>query len=179
MTAQRLTTPPSSIPTDGYPTTSGAPTASPAATAEAPAAGTAPGEAPGAIQDQWPPPTSWPPQPSPPHRPLRGRRTTWLIAAVAAALVLALVIATGAFLVGRATQPSGQPQPGGAGPGVSGHAPATSGVSAAQISSVAATVDPGIVDINTVLGYQNTAAAGTGIVLVLQPVVVTGDGLGR
>jgi S1-C subfamily serine protease len=48
-------------------------------------------------------------------------------------------------------------------------------VSSAQISSVAAKVDPGIVDINTTLGYQNAAAAGTGMVLSTDGLVLTNN----
>jgi S1-C subfamily serine protease len=100
---------------------------------------------------------------------------------VAVGLVLMLVIATAGFLAGRAMDPSGQAQTSFGGSGMSGQAPAGPpaaagpGVSSAQISSVAAEVDPGIVDINTVLGYQNGAAAGTGIVLSADGLVLTNN----
>jgi S1-C subfamily serine protease len=100
---------------------------------------------------------------------------------VAAALILILIIATGAFLAGRATQPTGQAPTGFARPGPSGQAPggppATTGpgITPAQITSVAAKIDPGIVDINTVLGYQNAAAAGTGIVLSADGLILTNN----
>jgi S1-C subfamily serine protease len=128
----------------------------------------------GPAEGQWPPPGG-PVPPAPPYRPPRGRRTGWLIAAAVAGLVLILVIATGAFLVGRAMQPSGQSTSTGSSSGVSGQAPAGTGASAAQISAVAAKVDPGIVDINTTLGYQNGAAAGTGIVLSADGLVLTNN----
>ncbi len=172
-------TQPSSIPANGYPTTTTAAAgSSPATTVEDPAADAAQGEWP-------PPPASLPPQPPqapvPPDRPPRRRRIAWLIAAVAAGLVLMLVIANGAFLAGRAVGPSGQAQPSGGRSGVSGQAPAGPpattgpGVSSAQLSSVTARVDPGIVDVNTVLGYQNAAAAGTGIVLSADGLVLTNN----
>jgi S1-C subfamily serine protease len=174
MTEHRLMTRPSIIPTNGYPTT----TTPPATTVEATPAGGAQGGSP-------PPPASRPPQPPqapvPPHQPPRRRRIAWLIAAVTAGLVLMLVIVTGAFLAGRALLPSGQAQTSFGGSGVNGQAPAGPpaaagpGVSSAQISSVAAKVDPGIVDINTVLGYQNGAAAGTGIVLSADGLVLTNN----
>jgi S1-C subfamily serine protease len=112
----------------------------------------------------------------PPRQP-SSRRAAWLIAAVAAGLVLILVIAGGAFLVGRATRPAGQTQTSSGVAGVNGGAPAAggSGATSAQISSVAAKVDPGIVDINTTLGYQNGAAAGTGIVLSADGLVLTNN----
>jgi S1-C subfamily serine protease len=118
--------------------------------------------------------------PVPPPQPARGGRIAVLIGALAAGLVLVLVIAAGAFLAGRATHPSAQPQPS-IGAGVTRPAPATpqngtgSGVTAAQISSVAAMVDPGIVDVNTVLGYGNGAAAGTGIVLSADGLILTNN----
>src|SRR5256714_7934096 len=137
---------------------------------EAPAADPAAG--------QWPPAPAQPPQaPVAPHQPPHRRRAAGLIAAVVAALVLVLVIATGAFLAGRATNPSAQAQRSLGGSGVGSQAPAAagSGVSSAQISSVTAKVDPGIVDINTVLGYQSGAAAGTGIVLSADGLVLTNN----
>jgi S1-C subfamily serine protease len=97
---------------------------------------------------------------------------------VAAGLIVVLAIGTGAFLVGRATQPSGPQTTGGSGMSnaiPAGPAAGGSGVNSAQISSVAAKVDPGIVDINTVLGYQNAAAAGTGIVLSADGLVLTNN----
>jgi S1-C subfamily serine protease len=166
MTEQRVTTQP--------------PSGSQVTAVEAPAADPAAG--------QWPPPPTWwppappqtppPPQaPVPPHQPARGRRTAWLIGAMAAALVLVLVVGAGAFLAGRAMQPSGRALPVNPGSGISGgQAPSgSSGVSSGQVSSVAAKVDPGIVDVNTVLGYQNGAAAGTGIVLSADGLVLTNN----
>ncbi|OLB77873.1 MAG: hypothetical protein AUI14_14845 [Actinobacteria bacterium 13_2_20CM_2_71_6] len=170
---------PSSGPANGYPTTTTAPASvMPATTVEAPATDGAQGEWP-------PPPSSGPPAPPqapvPPPQPPRRRRPAWLIAAVAAGLVLMLVIATGALLAGRTMHPSAQAQASFGRSGMSGQAPAGPpatpgpGVNSAQISSVAAKVDPGIVDINTILGYEHGSAAGTGIVLGADGLVLTNN----
>jgi S1-C subfamily serine protease len=45
----------------------------------------------------------------------------------------------------------------------------------ASIGDVARTVDPGIVDVNTNLGYQNSSAAGTGIVLTPSGEILTNN----
>jgi S1-C subfamily serine protease len=45
----------------------------------------------------------------------------------------------------------------------------------ADVSSIAAKVDPGLVDINTTLGYQQEQAAGTGIVLTSNGEVLTNN----
>lgn len=47
--------------------------------------------------------------------------------------------------------------------------------SPSDISSIAAKVDPALVDINTVLGYQNGQAAGTGMVLTASGEVLTNN----
>jgi len=44
-----------------------------------------------------------------------------------------------------------------------------------DVNSIAAKVDPGLVDINTTLGYQQEQAAGTGIVLTSNGVVLTNN----
>src|SRR6266705_6313935 len=103
MTEQHIMTP-SGLPDEGHPTTMTTP-------AGGPAAATGPGPAAGAPPTHWPPPpTHWPPQPPqapvPAHRPPRRRLVAWFIAAAAAGLVLILVVATVAFLAGRATQPA-------------------------------------------------------------------------
>ena len=157
-------------------------TGSGVATVPAPAPGTPPAGA----QGGWPPPPPWwPPTPSVPPggQPPRSRRPGLLIGAIAAGLVLMLVIATAAFLAGRAlrstpqteslgtgsagTGQNGQALPGGSGTG--------NGTSDAQVSAIAAKVDPALVDINTTLGYQNAQAAGTGIVLSSDGVILTNN----
>jgi S1-C subfamily serine protease len=56
-------------------------------------------------------------------------------------------------------------------------APAGGGTSNTSInpSAIAAKVDPGLVDVNTVLGYQNAEAAGTGIVLTSNGEILTNN----
>ena len=49
------------------------------------------------------------------------------------------------------------------------------GATDSQVAAVAAKVDPALVDINTVLGYQNGEAAGTGIVISSDGVVLTNN----
>jgi hypothetical protein len=49
----------------------------------------------------------------------------------------------------------------------------SSGTSSTDVSSVAARVDPGLVDIDTTLGYAQEEAAGTGIVLTSSGEIIT------
>jgi len=94
-----------------------------------------------------------------------------LAAAGAAALALMLVITAVGVLAGHAAQPIAQQR------APVGQAPAAAGpgVSMSQVSAVAAKVSPGVVDINTVLGYQGGSAAGTGIVLSSDGLVLTNN----
>ncbi|MEV4350268.1 trypsin-like peptidase domain-containing protein [Actinoplanes sp. NPDC049596] len=52
---------------------------------------------------------------------------------------------------------------------------AAGGATDAQVAAVAAKVDPALVDITTVLGAQNEEAAGTGIVLTADGVILTNN----
>ena len=69
----------------------------------------------------------------------------------------------------------------GAGAGVAlsnggpGNGGATTSQSALSASQIANKVDPGLVDVNTTLGYENAAAAGTGIVLTSNGEVLTNN----
>ncbi len=56
----------------------------------------------------------------------------------------------------------------------SGGSPNSSG-GPSDVDAIAAKVDPGVVDINTTLGYQQEQAAGTGIVLTSNGVVLTNN----
>jgi S1-C subfamily serine protease len=49
------------------------------------------------------------------------------------------------------------------------------GTPSASETAIAAKVDPGVVDINTTLGYQNAAAAGTGMVITSSGEVLTNN----
>ena len=66
---------------------------------------------------------------------------------------------------------------GGSGGFGSGGSSGSSGSSSnnAPASGVAAQVDPGLVDINTTLGYQSAAAAGTGMVISSSGIVLTNN----
>src|SRR5262245_35627819 len=100
-----------------------------------------------------PPPPMWPPPAmAPPPRP---RRTARLIGAVAAGLVLMLAVAVTVALDARAASPRAQAERS-LGTGTRA-ASGGSTVDSARVAAVAAKVDPGLVDINTVLGYQNGA----------------------
>ena len=56
---------------------------------------------------------------------------------------------------------------GSSGSGSSGNSGNSGGAGPGDVSAIAAKIDPGLVDINTTLGYQSEQAAGTGIVLTL------------
>jgi S1-C subfamily serine protease len=62
----------------------------------------------------------------------------------------------------------------GSGDGATGSG-ATGGATDAQVAAVAAKVDPALVDIDTVLGAQNGEAAGTGIVISSNGVILTNN----
>jgi S1-C subfamily serine protease len=61
----------------------------------------------------------------------------------------------------------------GAGSGATGSG--ATGATSAQVSAVAAKVDPALVDIDTVLGAENGEAAGTGIVISSDGVILTNN----
>jgi S1-C subfamily serine protease len=129
---------------------------------------------------RWVPPGHWggapvwvPQQPSRPH-PLR-------VLAVAVAVVL---VAAVGVAIGRTSLGNGSALGSGNGSGNSGFsgnsglgsnaAPSTNPTTPAN-STVAAKVDPGIVDINTQLGYDGGEAAGTGMVLTSSGLVLTNN----
>ncbi|MEU4237540.1 trypsin-like peptidase domain-containing protein [Actinoplanes sp. NPDC026619] len=68
---------------------------------------------------------------------------------------------------------SGSTGDGSTGDGSTGSSSA--GATDSQVAAVAAKVDPALVDIDTVLGAQNAAAAGTGIVISADGVVLTNN----
>jgi len=57
----------------------------------------------------------------------------------------------------------------------SGSSSTSTGSGSTEVSSIAAKVDPGLVDINTTLGYNGQAAAGTGIVLTSNGEILTNN----
>ncbi len=97
----------------------------------------------------WPAP---PPPPPPPGDP-RGRR-----------LRRSLVVAVVAAALGAGTTFLGLQ-----------HAGGSLGGSVLTTAEVASKVDPGLVDINTTLGYQQAAAAGTGLVVTSTGEVITNN----
>ncbi|MGA8208275.1 MAG: trypsin-like peptidase domain-containing protein, partial [Candidatus Dormiibacterota bacterium] len=105
---------------------------------------------------------------SPPGGPRWGRR----LAAAGAALVVLVGVGFAGHLIGypasvqQATQPIPSP-------------PASSGVTSKagtlNVSAVTAKVDPGVVDITAVDGYQNATSAGTGMILTSNGEVLTNN----
>jgi S1-C subfamily serine protease len=59
--------------------------------------------------------------------------------------------------------------------GGSSTSPSSNGSGPSDSSSIASKVDPGLVDVNTVLGYDNEEAAGTGIVLTSNGEILTNN----
>jgi S1-C subfamily serine protease len=147
-----------------------------------------------------PPPTDpgyapWgapPPPPAPPPAEVhRGR----LVAVVAAAAVIALAAGVGighaawtsntpstpASATSPTTPSSGGSGSGGSGssgnsnPGSSGGRSGSGSSGPSDVSSIAEKVDPGLVDIDTTLGYQQEEAAGTGIVLTPSGEILTNN----
>jgi S1-C subfamily serine protease len=110
----------------------------------------------------YPPPP--PPQPRPGPGPLR---TLGLV--LGAVLLTALVGA--AFLVGNLHRSPGMHSLGLYAQGNAGR----NSTQSLDASSVAGKVDPGLVDINTTLGFQNAQAAGTGMVLTPNGEVLTNN----
>jgi S1-C subfamily serine protease len=104
------------------------------------------------------------PAPPPPVAPKRGLRTGAL-AGTAAAVALAAGLG-----LGHVAWSTGSPSVAASGASSS---PATGSGSTA--SSIAAKVDPGLVDIDTTLGYSQEEAAGTGIVLTSNGEILTNN----
>jgi S1-C subfamily serine protease len=112
-----------------------------------------------------------PPAPDPP-RPSKRVRTG--LAAAAAVVVLGASLGIGIGVGSRlrsASVSNTSAASAAAGPGALPVSPSTGSAGAA----IAAKVDPAIVDINTVLGYQNAVAAGTGMVLTSTGEVLTNN----
>jgi S1-C subfamily serine protease len=127
-----------------------------------------------------PQPPYWPPVGQPPYGPGQPpKRHGGLIAAMVAGLLVMLLIAgVTAFEAGRLSRPSATArtntpastgQPNGTQPSTT--APSTS----ADVAAIAAKVSPAVVDVNTVLGYQNARAAGTGVVLTSNGLILTNN----
>jgi S1-C subfamily serine protease len=147
-------------------------------------------------QGGWPPPYQQMPPPPPPRR--RGP----IIAAVAGGLAIILGAAGAGFAAGwtlhtsdsssqssylplnpdsgqqQGGDPFGQGQGQGQGQAQGqgqGQTQTQGGATDAQVQAVAQKVDPALVDIDTVLGAQNGEAAGTGIVISSDGVILTNN----
>ncbi|MDQ6837928.1 MAG: S1C family serine protease [Actinomycetota bacterium] len=130
---------------------------------------------PAAGRDEW----GWaPPNPSGggglPPRPI--------LVALVTAIVVTLLVGFGAGLVVRADRgsqpPDASPTPSAPStPPSTAATPGGGGIAVADldITAIAAKVDPSVVDIASTLGYQNGAAAGTGMVLTSSGEVLTNN----
>lgn len=151
--------------------------------------------APEPVSPSWPPP-SMPPPWRPPTPPSAGWGTGWpapppgwpqpgwqpppapIRKGAARVVVLLLVAAAAAagVLIGRASVPT-PPSRAALLPGVGGTAHSSVGVGGGSLHAgpIASKVDPGLVDINVVLGYEASAAAGTGMVVRPDGIVYTNN----
>lgn len=110
-----------------------------------------------------------------PPLPPRRSKHAWTAAVAAVALLVAAVF--GISLATRQTNTGRTPSANGNNPFGSffnGSQPSSSTASAKALA-IAAKVDPGVVDVNTVLGYQQGTAAGTGMVLTADGEVLTNN----
>jgi S1-C subfamily serine protease len=116
-----------------------------------------------------PPP---PPAPAPPVVRARRLRTTAL-AGTAAAVALAAGLGLGhvAWSTSSPTVAASAPT----GSTSTGSGSTSRGSGSTEVSSIAAKVDPGLVDIDTTLGYDQEEAAGTGIVLTSNGEILTNN----
>jgi S1-C subfamily serine protease len=119
---------------------------------------------------QWGGPPVWVPQQPPRPHPLRV-----LAVAVAVVLVAAVGVAIGRTSLGGGSALGPSSGTGNSGFGSNGGVPASTNPTTAANSTVAAKVDPGLVDVNTQLGYEGGEAAGTGMVLTSSGLVLTNN----
>jgi len=127
------------------------------------------------------PPPGYPPGYAPPPPPPPGRRGLYLGIALALVLLMAVAVGSFVFVLGTlrrpgplsATNPSQNAVPAIPTPAPTTHDPNASGP--IDVEALAAKVNPGVVDINTTLGFANARAAGTGIVLTSTGLVLTNN----
>jgi S1-C subfamily serine protease len=117
------------------------------------------------------------PPPPPPPAPAPVRRVRRLRMGALAGTAAAVALAAGLGL-GHVAWSTGSPTVAATGTsgttsGVSGSSSSKSGTT--DVSAIAAKVDPGLVDIDTTLGYDDEEAAGTGIVLTASGVILTNN----
>jgi S1-C subfamily serine protease len=118
-----------------------------------------------------PPPPPPPPAPAPAHRSRRLRTSVLAGTAAAVALVAGLGLGHVAWSTGSASVAAS----GSANSTSRGSGSTSSGSGSTDVSAIAAKVDPGLVDIDTTLGYDNEEAAGTGIVLTSNGEILTNN----
>jgi S1-C subfamily serine protease len=126
----------------------------------------------------WGGPTTWAPPPPRPPRPHPLRALAVGISAlslVAASVVVGFALGHQNASGGSGGSASAPSSPGAGRPsnGTTSHGGAS--VAAIDPSKIASQVDPGLVDVNTQLGYQGDQAAGTGMVLTPSGVVLTNN----
>ena len=127
------------------------------------------------------PPTWIAPAPHPAARRSHRMRTSALVGA--AVVTMAAVLGLGRVGSNGSPPVSASPSSMSAFPGLGSNSSGTSASSSStatgsgptDVSSIAAKVDPGLVDIDTVLGFQEEEAAGTGIVLTSSGEVLTNN----
>jgi S1-C subfamily serine protease len=112
-----------------------------------------------------------PPPPAPVHRARRLR--TGALAGTAAAVALAAGLGLGH--VAWSTGSTSVAASGSSGSTSGGSSSPSSKSGTSDVSSIAAKVDPGLVDIDTSLGYDDEEAAGTGIVLTSNGEILTNN----
>ena len=125
-----------------------------------------------------PGPYGWAPPPPPPHPGQRAEGHPGRVAAViGAAAVVVLAAGVGIGHVAWTKNPtSNSSSPASHSLAPSGGSSSSGGSSGpSDVSAIAKKVDPGLVDIDTTLGYQQEEAAGTGIVLTSTGEVVTNN----
>jgi S1-C subfamily serine protease len=152
----------------------------------------------------WPPQGEWPPQYQysyQPQQPAPRRRNGRVAAAIGGGIALIVLVGGGGFAAGWSLRPVGTAQStgnaapylpfapgtgdgsqsgGGSGSGATGSGSGSGGsgavgISDSQVAAVAAKADPALVDIDTVLGAENGEAAGTGVVISSDGVVLTNN----
>ncbi|GDY28387.1 S1C family serine protease [Gandjariella thermophila] len=131
---------------------------------------------PGGTGPNWTAAGGWPPPQYPagfPRQPRRPRRRVGL-----ALLVVALSVLVGLGVGRYALQNAAGLAPSIAAqdnPPSSQGSPGATATNSLNVAGIAAKVDPSIVNVNTVLGFQNRQAAGTGIVLTSEGEVLTNN----
>ncbi|WP_326836585.1 trypsin-like peptidase domain-containing protein [Amycolatopsis rhabdoformis] len=123
----------------------------------------------------WAPQGAWAPQPgtqqfpqTPYHRPPRPVRSA-AIAVGAIGLSVILGLGIGHFVWTPGSDSAGNQNFGSVAP------PGGTSSTSIDPNGIATKVDPGLVDVNTELGYQSAAAAGTGIVLTSDGEILTNN----